>query len=109
MKVKEMMEKLDLKCLTKEDLQDREISCCYICDLLSWVMTKAKANSVWLTIQSNVNIVAVASLTDCACVVICEDVEIDPNTIQKANEQDVILLKTNHTSYELACKLSALI
>lgn len=48
---------------------DREISGVYIGDLLSWVMGRAKAGDAWITIMSNINIVAVASLADVACII----------------------------------------
>ena len=42
----------------------------YCCDLLSIVMGRAPANSLWVTVMGNVNAMAVASLADTACVVI---------------------------------------
>ena len=38
---------------------DRDVSGCYMGDLLSWVMGRAKADNAWITIMSNINIVAV--------------------------------------------------
>ena len=44
MTVKELIEKLDLKILVEDDLE-REVTGCYIGDLLSWVMGRAPADS----------------------------------------------------------------
>ena len=41
---------------------EREINGVYIGDLLSWVMGRAEADNAWITIMSNNNILAVASL-----------------------------------------------
>ena len=49
---------------------EREIKGVYIGDLLSWVMGRAKADDAWITIMSNINIVAVASLADVACIIL---------------------------------------
>ena len=46
---------------------EREVSGCYIGDLLSWVMGRAQEDNAWITIMSNINVIAVASLADTAC------------------------------------------
>lgn len=109
MKVSELKEKLKLKLLTKNEYDDREINGCYIGDLLSWVMGRAQANNVWITIMNNINIVAVASLVDVACILLCENVQADENIIEKANNQDIIILSSELTAYEIAEKLTGLI
>ena len=53
---------------------DRLISGVYIGDLLSWVMGRANSGDAWLTIMSNMNIIAVASLADVACIILAEGV-----------------------------------
>jgi preprotein translocase subunit SecY len=60
MKVKEFAEKLDMKILTEESKLDRMISGVYVCDLLSWVMSHANKDNIWITIHTHLNIVAVA-------------------------------------------------
>ena len=47
---------------------DRDIDGVYIGDLLSWVMGRAQMDNAWITIMSNVNVIAVASLADGFCV-----------------------------------------
>ncbi len=105
MKVSELAAALDLKYVSGAQAQDREISGCYIGDLLSWVMGRALGGNVWITIMSNINIVAVASLTEAACVLLAENVVPDENVIKKAEMQDVIILSSGKTAYELAVKL----
>lgn len=105
MKVKELIKKINLTLTTKPDFEDKEITSCYICDLLSRVMSKAQSGNIWATIQSNVNIVAVALLAECSCIILCEGIQPDKDAIDKANENDVIILTTDKTSYELACNL----
>ena len=61
MNVKEFAEKLDLKVLVEGDTE-REITGCYIGDLLSWVMGRAPEDSAWLTVMGNINSIAVATL-----------------------------------------------
>lgn len=106
MKVSELKEKLNMTVLTKDDFEDREIKGCYIGDLLSWVMGRAQADNVWITIMNNINIVAVASLADVACIVLCEGVQTDDTIIDKANSQNIIILSSKLTAYDIAVKLS---
>lgn len=54
----------------------REVTNGYAGDLLSWVMGRAESDMVWVTIMTNVNILAVASLRDLSAVLIAEGAEI---------------------------------
>lgn len=109
MTVGELQEKLALKLLSDADDLEREIDGCYIGDLLSWVMAKAREGNVWLTVMGNVNAVAVASLTDVSCIVLCENAELDGEAKSKADENDILIFRTDENSYSLACKISNLI
>jgi hypothetical protein len=77
----------------------------YTSDLLSCVMAGAKSNYLWITLQSHLNIVAVAALLEVAAIIITEGAQPDPATISKANEQGVILLSTSKLTYEVDGKL----
>lgn len=106
MKVSELEKELGLKLITKQDYSDREVSGCYIGDLLSWVMGRAKPDDVWITIMSNINIAAVASLADVACIILAEGVLPDEGVREKADLQDIIIFGSDKTSYELAAQIS---
>ena len=105
MKVSELIKKLNLVPITASDFTDRDVTGCYIGDLLSWVMGKAQSGDAWITIMNNINIVAVASLTDCACIILCEGVSVDESVIEKSNNEEIIILKSDETAYDLALKL----
>ena len=109
MKLSVLAEKLNLKVLTECEYEDREITGGYVGDLLSWVMGRAQSGNVWITIMSNINIVAVATLTDCACILLSEGVKPDEDVIKKADAQDVIIMSSDLSSYELSLKIGELI
>lgn len=109
MKVSELKEKLNLDLLTSGDFDDRDVTGCYIGDLLSHVMGRATEGDCWITIMNNINIVAVASLTEAACIVICEGILADENIIKKADDEGIIILKSDRTAYDLAVKISELL
>lgn len=108
MKIKELKERLGLSVLCEGDM-DRECEGCYCGDLLSWVMSRAKENNVWLTVMGNVNAVAVAVLTDCACIVLTESSHLDDDAKIRANQQNVTILQSDKNAYELAVLISRLI
>lgn len=101
MKLTEFAEKLGLETLHTADA-DREVTGAYTGDLLSWVMTRLDADFAWVTIMNNVNVIAVASLSDAACVIFTEDAEIPDDVIEKAKLQSINLFKTKKTSFEIS-------
>ena len=105
MKVSELKEKLALELLTDPDFEDRDVTGCYIGDLLSRVMGMAQQGDCWITIMNNVNIVAVASLTEAACIILCEDVSVDEAVLKKADGEGIVIFKSSASAYELACKI----
>ncbi len=105
MKVKELAALQGFKTVSMPD-GDREINGVYIGDLLSWVMGRAQADNAWITIMSNINIVAVASLADVACVVLAEGVQLDSAVAETANAKGVNILTAYMPAYETAMALS---
>lgn len=105
MKISELMQTLQLELLTDADYDDREIKGCYVGDLLSWVMGRAKSQDVWITVMSNINIVAVASLTDAACILIAENVSLEETVLEKANAQGVVIVRSPLSGYELSVRV----
>jgi len=103
--VKDVSEHLNLKLLVGDNL-DKEVKNGYCGDLLSWVMSKAQSNDCWFTVIGNVNAVAVAMLTDVSCVVLTEDAVLDDDARQKASIQDIIILQSDKSSYELSYMLA---
>jgi hypothetical protein len=87
---------------------DREVEGVYIGDLLSWVMGRAQSGNVWLTIMSNLNIVAVATLSDVSCIILCEGVTLDEAVKNTAEAKGVNILATDKTAYETAKRLAEL-
>jgi len=102
LKVNEVCQKLNLRLLAGGEGIDREITGLYICDLLSWVMSHAVKGNAWVTVQTHSNIIAVATLLDMSCIIIPEDIEIEEETIKKAEEEQMPLLKSSQNSYDLA-------
>ncbi len=88
---------------------NREINGAYVGDLLSWVMGKAEPDNVWITIMSNLNIVAVSTLADISCIVLAENVAPDEEALAAAKVKGVNILSTNLSAYDAAVKTSVII
>ncbi len=108
MTVKELSEKSGFSVVTLPE-PEREIGGAYCCDLLSWVMGRAKADDAWITIMTNSNIIAVASLADTACIILSEGVELDSEVKALAESKGVNVLGTDKPIYETAATLSSLL
>lgn len=109
MKVCEIAEKLGLSLKCGEDGIDREVSGGYVGDLLSLVMGKAQSGNAWVTIQTNINIVAVASLTDAAMIILAEGLSPDANTARRADMEGIPIYGSEKTAFEIVCALKDLV
>ena len=109
MQINTLAEKLGWKLLTECDGSDREACGCYCGDLLSWVMGNAPADGAWMTIMSNVNVAAVAALTDVACVILTENVSPDEPLLARVKTQGINLLGSGLSTYECALQLGSLL
>lgn len=104
MTLKDLIEScgFEVQCLPEPE---REIEGVYIGDLLSWVMGRAQADNAWITIMSNVNVLAVATLADVSCVILAEGVRLDDELAKTAEAKGVNILCSDEPIYETAVKL----
>jgi BioD-like phosphotransacetylase family protein len=68
-------------------------------------MAKGKEGDIWVTIQSHLNIVAVAALINLAGIVVTEGNRPDAATLEKANAEGIPILLTPLTTYEVVGRL----
>ena len=105
MTVKDIAEKLKLTAVCDEENTDRAVTGCYIGDLLSLVMSKAQGGDAWITIQGNVNVPAVASLTGVSMVIIAEGMSLDENAKLRAEDEGIAIYSSPKSAYNLACEI----
>ena len=104
MTVNDILKYPEFTVVNQED--DRTVEKIFCCDLLSIAMAKAPEDSVWVTVMSNRNVIAVATLTDVSCIVLAEGYSYDDDAIEAAKGK-VTLLKTDLPVYEAAVKIGA--
>jgi hypothetical protein len=106
MNLQQIIDQLNLNVLTESrDFASIAPTGGYSSDLLSCVMAGAKKGQLWITLQAHLNIVAVAALNEVAAIIITENAQPDAASIEKANQQGVILLATSQPTYEINGKL----
>lgn len=104
MRLNELVDKCGTKVVTDLPLE-ADISDAYIGDLLSDVMGNAPSNSIWLTVQSHMNILAVATIVGVKAIVLCNGLHFDDATIRKAEETGIVLMESEETTFDLVYRL----
>lgn len=103
MKVKELLEKTNWPVTASDEALEKEISGVFCGDLLSWVMGNCEPANVWITVQTHLNIVAVAALKEISCLIIVQDAEVPQATLDKVLEEDIALFQVKGSAYEACC------
>ena len=107
MKVSELIPLIEAKNQTPAIAGDREVTCGYACDLLSWVMAHGSESMAWVTVQTHMNVIAVATLHDMSCVIIPEGAQADEDVVAKAAEEGIAIIASDLPAYEISGKLYA--
>lgn len=104
MNISEFIERAGAQALTPID-PGRQITGGYACDLLSHVMGRGVAGMAWITVQTHMNVIAVASLLEFACVIVPEGLSVEQPIIDKAADEGVALISSGKTAFELCALL----
>lgn len=101
LKVNDIIEKIGLDIRVSGDMH-KYVTGCYISDLLSDVMAHSKDGELWITLQTHPNIVAVAVIKGLSCIVITNGRSPEPDTVKKAESENITILTTPKTTFETA-------
>ncbi len=107
MTVQQLLEGLDAKNLTPEVPLHGEVSCGYACDLLSFVMAHGQPGMAWVTVQTHLNVIAVAVLLEFSCILLPEGVMMEAESLKKAAAEGVPVLQSGKTAYNLCGEMMA--
>ncbi len=86
---------------------NKEARCGYACDLLSWVMAKAQPGCVWVTVQTHMNVIAVASLKEMSCIVLPENTLMQEGPLKKADEENIAVFSSPLSAYQICALLAS--
>jgi len=101
--LKDIVQKLNLK-VASGDI-DREVSGGYSSDLLSDVIANAKKDNIWVTLQTHINIVAVANLQELAGIILVNNRQPEEMALKKSKQEKIPILLTELSTFEIVGKL----
>ena len=105
MTLRELIDLTGAADLTPDTDKNAEISCGYTCDLLSWVMANGSEGMAWVTVQTHMNVIAVAVLAEMACVILPENITMEESVLAKAKEEGLCVLSSALSSYEICGRM----
>jgi predicted transcriptional regulator len=101
----DVVETLSLEVMTGKDSLQNNVTGVYVSDLLSDVMGNSKEGNIWITLQTHLNIVAVAGLKNLSGIIIVGNRKLPEEVLQKAETEKILLMTTPMQAFEVAGKL----
>ena len=108
MNLNEIVQKLGLEVRAGSDALTTEVRGGYASDLLSDVLAHAGEGDLWVTLQTHLNTVAVASMKGLAGIVLVNGREPETETLQKASTENVVILVSALPAFEVIGRLYGL-
>lgn len=105
MKISEIIKELNLTVLSGKDLLEKEIIGGYVSDMLSDVLANSKKGNIWVTLQTHLNIISVASVKELSGIIIVNGRKPDEDSLKKAEDEKIIVLSTDGRSFQIVGKL----
>ena len=104
MTVREIAAALGAK-IAQDEFNDVPVNGAYTSDLLSDVMAHAREGGALITIQAHKNTIAVASLVNISCVIICNNRPLPEDMLAAAAGEGVAVLLTTDNQFTVSGKL----
>jgi predicted transcriptional regulator len=105
MKLENIVRKLDLEVTSGEKNLDRDVTRGYASDLMSDVIANTEKNDLWITLQTHLNVVAVASMKELAGIVLINGRRPEPETLNRAVQEGIPILISSLPSFEVIGRL----
>ena len=105
MTVARLIQAMELRLLTPAADTQRAVTGGCVGDLLSFVLAKGEPGMAWITVQTHLNVIAVAGLHEFSCVIVAENCAVEADTLAKAEEEGIAVLGSPLSSYTLAGRL----
>ncbi len=105
MKIAELVQELNLAVRAAKGGLDRVVTGGYASDLLSDVLAHSKEGNLWITLQIHQNIVGVASMKGLAGIILVNGREPEPETLEKAETENIPLMVSEMPTFELVGRL----
>jgi len=106
MKISELVAQTGLRVL--HPCPDKDVDGVYISDMVSDIITGAKANGVLVTLQTHKSLIAAANLVDTAVIVFVKGITPSPDVVELAEKTGIGLTSTPDDAWAFARKLADL-
>ena len=108
MKLSQIIKELSLVEITPYE-EDVVPSGVYAGDFLSRAMSHVKDGNLWITIMSNTNVIAVASLSGASLIILAEGVELMQEAKEAAKKEGIGVFSSPLSVYDLCNELGKLL
>lgn len=108
-KLNDIVRELSLEVKTCKDGLQNDVTGAYVSDLLSDVMGNSKKGDVWITLQTHLNIVAVAGHAGLAGIILVGGRKPQEDVEKKAEAEKLTIMSTPLTAFEVAGRLYQLL
>ena len=105
MRILEIIKELNLTVLSGGDFLDRDISGGYVSDMLSDVLANSKKGNIWITLQTHLNVISVASIKELSGIIIVNGRKPEEDSLKKAEDEKVIIMSTDAGAFQIVGKL----
>jgi hypothetical protein len=93
--------------IVQTEFEDTPLEGAYTSDLLSDVMANAREGGALITIQAHKNTVAVATLANITCIIICNRRPLPEDMLGAAKDEGIAVLLTAENQFTVSGKLYA--
>lgn len=102
MKLKDIIEMLQLREFNRPENPELEIRTCYVSDVMSDALKSVSEGDLWITIQAHRNTAAIASLRGAAAVIFSNGIVPQQDLTDCATTAKITLLGSDATTFEIA-------
>ena len=82
--------------------EEKRISGCFVCDIMSRTMANGFAGMAWITHRADMNALAISVMKDAACLIFPDGVEPEEDVIRRAEMENMPLIRSEKPAFELA-------
>jgi predicted transcriptional regulator len=100
MKIREVVELLNAKVISGNDLLDSEVEYTFASDLMSDVLTIEKENILLLTGLANLQTIRTSEMSEISNIIFVRKKKATPEMIQLAEENDMILIECDYSMFK---------
>lgn len=105
MQLQDLQSRLAAAILSGHNHLESPVERIMVSDILSDVMAKASKNCLWITHQTNVNVIAIAYFKGLAGIILPDHLQLDRDALAKAIEKDIPVFSTESSAFNVAGEL----